>query len=181
MMGAMTSPRHSPPSRNVSPRRSRIPARVDRLLPERAESLALERRVAVAHLPAGEERLQPVVGRAREHHAAQDLAALVRRQRGADRRAMEEPVAGVHELFDRELEALRRLDAGRRLQALGRRQVLQACPEGGFEGRAERVERRLVGLDRRLARVERGAHGRHGEGKRSTTNASRRRARSVAG
>ena len=53
------------------------PGGVDRLLPERAEALALERRVAPAHFPAREEMLEAVVGGARQQHAAQDLAPLV--------------------------------------------------------------------------------------------------------
>ena len=63
----------------AAPRRNRIAAGVDRFLAERAEALALKRRVAVAHFAAREEGLQPVVGRARERHAAQNLAALVGR------------------------------------------------------------------------------------------------------
>ena len=50
----------------------------DRLLTERAESLALKRRVLVPDLAAREERLQPIVGGARQEHAAQQRAALVR-------------------------------------------------------------------------------------------------------
>src|SRR4029450_5168161 len=57
------------------------PRRVDRFLPERAETLALERGVLVADLAAGEERLQPVVSRAGEDHPAQNLEAFLRRQR----------------------------------------------------------------------------------------------------
>ncbi len=77
MSGATTSPRQ-PVGVAVRVAAAQPDAgRVDRFLPERSESLALERRVAVADLAAGEERLQPVVGRARQDHAAQDLAALV--------------------------------------------------------------------------------------------------------
>ncbi len=53
---------------------------VDRLLAETAESLALERRVTVANLAAGEERFQAVVGCAGQDHATQDLPTLVGRE-----------------------------------------------------------------------------------------------------
>ena len=76
--------------------------RVDRLLTERSEPLALERRVAVADFAAGEQASSAaIVGRAGEDHAAQDFAAFVGRQRGADRGAAQEAVAGLHELVDR--------------------------------------------------------------------------------
>ena len=132
--------------------------RVDGFLTERSEPLALKRRVAVADFPAGEERLQPRVGRAGEDHAAQDFAALVGRERGADRGPVEKAVARLHELISSQLKTGGRFDAGRRLQPFGRGDVLQPSPERGVEGRAQRVERRLVGADRALARVERGAH-----------------------
>ena len=114
MSGATTSPRHGrrrPGS--ASPRRSRIAGRVDRLLPERAESLSLERHAAVAHLAAREERLQPVVGRARQDHAAQDLDALLRGQRrprsprgaGTRRRHRAAPAAPVRAAAPRECRA----------------------------------------------------------------------------
>ena len=80
MSGAITSPLPA-----VRRRDSAVAAaqpdgrRVDRFLAERAEALALKRRVAVPHFAAREERLQPVVGRARQRHAAQNLAALVAR------------------------------------------------------------------------------------------------------
>ena len=94
---------------------------------------------------------------------------------------MEKPVAGVHELVNCELEALGRLDARRCLHVLGRRQVLQTRPEGSFEGSAQRFERRLVGLNDDLQASNAARTGATANGKRSVTNASRRRARSVAG
>ena len=100
MSGATTSPRHSPSARYGVAAPQPDAGGVDRLLPERPEALALERRVAVAHLAAGEERLQAVVGGARQHHAAQDLAALVGGERGPDRGAAQEAVAGVDEFLD---------------------------------------------------------------------------------
>ena len=91
--GATTSPRPFAGSarRNVLAAAQADAGGVDRLLPERAEPLPLERRVAVAHFAAGEERLQPVVGRAGQQHAAQDLAPLGRRKGGPDRSAAENP------------------------------------------------------------------------------------------
>ena len=138
---------------------------VDGFLAETPESLALERRVTVANFAAGEERLQPIVGCAGQDHAAQDLSTLVGRERRAERGAAEESVAGLHELLDRTLVALGRLDSGRRLDALGRREVLQSRAECGFEGGSKCVERRLVGPDRALARIESRAHGSNGERK----------------
>ena len=138
---------------------------VDRLLAEAPESLALESRVTVANLAAGEERLETIVGRAGQNHAAKDLSTLVGCQRRAERGAAEETVAGLHELLDRALVALGRLDSGRRLDALGGREVLQSRAECGVEGGSKRVERRLVGPDRALARIERRAHGSDGERK----------------
>ena len=49
---------------------------VDRFLPERTESLALKCGVAIADFAAEKERLQAVIGCAREDQTAQDLAAL---------------------------------------------------------------------------------------------------------
>ena len=113
MIGATTSP-SQPPSRarHAAPRRSRIAARVDRFLPERSESLALERRRAVAHFGSGEERLQPRVGGAREQHAAQDLEPLVVREARGDRFAREEAVARLDGMRRRlRRSARRRADA----------------------------------------------------------------------
>ncbi len=135
------------------------PRGVDGFLPERSKPLALEGRVAVADFPAGEERLQPRVGRAGEDHAAEDLAALVGRERGSDRGAAKEAVARLHELISGQLETRGRFHAGRCLQPFGWRDVLQASPERGLERGAQSIERRFVGSDRALARVERGANG----------------------
>ena len=66
---------------------------IDRFLAERPKPLALKHCVAVLDLPAGKKRFQPVVGRAREQHAAQNFAAFVGGQRGLDRRASEKSVA----------------------------------------------------------------------------------------
>ena len=106
MIGATTSPRQLPAVAVLLAAPQPDARGVDRLLPERSESLALERRVAVADLAAGEERLQPVVGGARQDHAAQDLAPLVGVERGPDRRAAQEAVAGVANLLDRLRNAL---------------------------------------------------------------------------
>ena len=72
--------------------------RVDRLLAEGPEPLPLERCASVPDFAAREERLQPVVGRAREDHAAQDLDALLARERRFDRLAAQETVAGLEQL-----------------------------------------------------------------------------------
>jgi hypothetical protein len=85
--------------------------RVDCLLSERSESLSLKRRVSVAHLTAAKERLQPVVGRPGQQHAAQDLPTLVGRQRGPKRGAPHEGVTRVHDLVDGQGQACGRADA----------------------------------------------------------------------
>src|SRR5207248_9587554 len=71
---------------------------VDGFLTEGTETFSLERDVAVLDLAAGEKRLQPVVGGARQQHAAQDLAALVARERRLDRGATQESIACLEKL-----------------------------------------------------------------------------------
>ena len=117
----MIGPTTSPCQRAVGAAIARAPAqpdgrRVDCLLPERPESLALKRRAAVVHLAAREELLEPVVHGAGEHHAAQDLAPLVGGQRGRNRLACEEAVAGIEKFAPRPLRSARApCDAGRRV------------------------------------------------------------------
>jgi hypothetical protein len=50
---------------------------IDRFLPERSKTLALKRVGAEPHLAAEKERLEAVVGGAREDHAAEDLEAFL--------------------------------------------------------------------------------------------------------
>ena len=90
-------------------------AGVHRFLPERAEPLALERPLAPPDLAAHEELLQSRVDGSRDHHAAQDLAALIGRERGADGLAGEKPVARLDDLGARLLQPFDRRYAGRRL------------------------------------------------------------------
>ena len=77
---------------------------------------------------------------------------------------MEKPVAGVHELFDRELEALGASTPGvvsmRSVGARFCRRVRRAASNAARSGSSDASS----GRDRRLAGVERGAHGSHGEG-----------------
>src|SRR5262249_49081859 len=68
---------------------------VNGFLPEGAKALALKRHLAVPHLTAVEERLEPVVGRPRQDHAAQPLPALVLCQRSTKGFAAQKTVAGV--------------------------------------------------------------------------------------
>src|SRR5438132_1598558 len=89
--------------------------RVDRLLPERPEAFALKRRRSVPDLAAREERFQPIVGRAGQEHAAENLAALVGRQRGFEGSPPEEAVAGVQQLREPLVDARFRRRARRRL------------------------------------------------------------------
>src|SRR5690606_18129495 len=89
-------------------------AGVDGLLAERAEAFPLEGLVAPAHLAAHEELLQAVVDRAREHHAAQDLAPFLARERRADGLARQEAVARLHHLRPRLFQPTDRSRARRR-------------------------------------------------------------------
>jgi hypothetical protein len=73
---------------------------VNGFLAQRAKTFTLKRRVAVSHLGAGEEQLEPVVGGAGEHHAAENLPAFGRGEGCLDGRATQEPVACVEQLFD---------------------------------------------------------------------------------
>ena len=73
----------------------------DRLLPQRAEALALKDAFGVAHFAGIEKGLEAIVGRPREDHAAQDLAPLINRQRRFNRRPAQKSVAVVEQLFAR--------------------------------------------------------------------------------
>ena len=124
---------------------------VDRFLAERAESLALERGGAVLDLAAGEERLQPVVGGARQHHAAQDLDALVAGQRGLNGGAAQKAVARLQQLGVR-VRHPRGGGGPRRRVGQPVRQPARACSRArqlAPQRRAQRLDRRLVA---RLAR-----------------------------
>ena len=105
--------------RNAAPQTN--PGGVDRFLPERAKALPLKCGVTVSHLAAGEESLEPVVGRAGEDHAAEDLAAFVRREAGANLCTPEEPVAGVEEFVHGSASPLDGADAGRGFSEIGQR------------------------------------------------------------
>ncbi len=122
---------------------------VDGLLAQRAKSLPLERRGAVAHIAAGEEQLQPVVRRARERHPAEDLAPFLRRQRQLDGGAVQESVARVDQLVDGGRPALGRGDAWRGVREIGRRHG-----QGPAERRRQRGTR--VGDAVRARQVARG-------------------------
>ena len=74
----------------ASPRRKSPPDRASEILCPGAPSRRID-------LAAEEERLEAVVGGARQQHAAQDLETLVARQRRGDRRAAQEAVAGVEQ------------------------------------------------------------------------------------
>ena len=105
--GASTSPPHGAVGLAIG--RAAVQANgagIDRLLPERAEALALERHVAPAHLAAHEELLEAVVDAARQAHALENLFALGLGQRRLDRRPPQEAVAGVDHFRPRLLEPL---------------------------------------------------------------------------
>jgi hypothetical protein len=118
---------------------------VDRLLTERAKSLALECGPRVADVAAGEEALEPVVGGARQDHPAQDFQPLGSGQRRDDRRAPHEAVAVVNQGAARLLQSGCRGDTRCRLAETGRhrlrrRQTLQLVPDLA----AQCLEGRLV-------------------------------------
>ena len=81
IIGAMTSPAMRRRRRGHSAAPQPDAGRVDRLLAERAEAFALERRVAPADFAAGEELLEAVVDGARQDHPVEDLDPLLAGQR----------------------------------------------------------------------------------------------------
>ena len=120
--------------------------RVDRFLAERAEALALKGLHAPAHLAAHEELLQPVVDGAGEAHAAQDLLALVARERRGERLALQPAVTGLGDLRPRLFEAADGRHTRRRLvEGLAARYVaVEPAGEFAAEHRPQRLEPGLV-------------------------------------
>ncbi len=96
---------------------------------QRAEALALERHAPVAHIPAEKQRFELVVRRAGQHHAAQQLAALVAAQRRGDRLATQKAVDGRDELFAGLLQPLPRGHPRRGLGRVGRRIDVEAATQ----------------------------------------------------
>ena len=130
--------------------------RVDRLLPERPESLPLERCAVVPDLAPREERLQAVVGGAGEQHSAEDLDAFRGRERRLDRLAAEEPVARLQELRLGLLDPRVDRDPRRRLVETLRRQVIDRVQQRFGERAAESLDGVLVAAGvRRRDRAER--------------------------
>ena len=134
-------------------------AGIDRLLPERAEALSLKRHALVPHLISDEERLQAVVGRARQEHSPQDLDALVACERCGDRLAATESVAVPRELLPRLVEALLDRSAGRRFRKSFGRSSGELSRERAREEGAQRLDR--CGIPARVGRADRlkGEHG----------------------
>src|SRR5690606_1989030 len=145
---------------------------VDRLLSKRPESLALERRIAVTNLPAAEEHLQPVVGGAREDHAAQDLAPLGCGERRANRRAAQKAVAGRDEFLDGSRESLLAGYPRRGLLHIVWNLPAKPRPEFGSQPLADGLDRGLVGGRGSFGRGERLAS--HGHRERETLGHERR-------
>src|SRR5207248_11271126 len=99
---------------------------------------------AVAHFAAEEEGLEPIVGRACENHAAEDLNALVGRQRRLDRHASEESVALLDERRVRLGESPLRAHARRGLrQSARKRRLYEPLGQLAAEPRPQRFESRL--------------------------------------
>ena len=140
MSGAITSPVQPSAVRVLLATPQPDPRGVDRLLSQRAESLALKGRFTEPHLTAHEERLQPVVGGAREEHAAQDLAPLVGRQGRVDRRPPQETVTGVADLLDGLRKAPAGDDARGRVAEAGGKELREAPFERRREGTAKIVD-----------------------------------------
>ena len=140
MSGAMTSPVPAAGRAVAVPTPQPDSRGVDRLLSERAESLALKGRAPESHFPAREERLQAIVGGTREEHPAQDLAPLISVQRRLDRRPPQEAVTGVADLLDRLRKTLPGGDARRRVAEAGRQELGEALFERRQEGAAQVVD-----------------------------------------
>ncbi len=133
---------------------------VDRLLPERTESLPLKRRLSVPHFAAEEERLQAIVRCARERHASEDLEPLVPRQRSLDGDAAQKTVAGVDQFFNRLRPPRSGVHPRRRLGQPGWRRRQRASKRRRQLGPCARDVRfaREIASDR-LQRRHRGGHG----------------------
>ena len=114
--------------------------RVNGLLPQRSESLALKRGVAEPDFAAGEQGFQAVVGGARQDHAAQDLAALAGGERGPDRGPAQEAIARRDDFRDGGREARLGRHTGSGLAQPARRQRIQPVREGGRKRPAQIVE-----------------------------------------
>ena len=125
---------------------------VDGFLTQRAKALPLKRGVLVADLACREEGLQTVVGRARQHHAAQDLEPLLFGERGRDRLAAQKAVAGVEQLRARLMEAFLDRDAGRRFRKSLRRRTGQLATQGLRERFSQRLDR--VGVSAGIAAAD---------------------------
>ena len=174
MIGATTSPVQPSAVRVLLATPQPDPRGVDRLLSQRAESLALKGRFAEPHLPAHEERLQAVVGGAREEHAAQDLAALVGRQGGLDRRPPQEAVTGVADLLDCLGKALAGDDARGRVAEAGGKELREALFERRREGTAKIVDG--LGVEQRTADRGPRTRGRDGFERRDGRGGGKRKA-----
>jgi hypothetical protein len=115
---------------------------------------------AVADFAGGEQRLQAVVGGARQQHAAQHLEALVAGERRLDGGAAQEAVAVVEQRSHRlSRSASPPMSAAscRQCPAAGR--AAPASPELAAQRRPERVDVRLTArlgaAGHRITRVER--------------------------
>ena len=118
---------------------------VDRFLSKRSESLALKRHSPIPDVAAGEERLEAIVGGAREDHPAQDLESFLAGDRGDDRLAAEEPVAVVEDRTSRLLKPACRGHARRRLtEAHGNAAAIHDALQLPLEIGAQRFDARLV-------------------------------------
>ena len=152
---------------------------VHRFLAQGTEALALETPRRHSGLPAGEKRLQPVVGGAREHHPAQNLAMFVWRQRRADGSTPKN--ASRRSRFPR----LRRQATTRRRPVSRHRTPKVQGPAGSAAAAApaDRLRKLLQRLQDKPPphrRLERQTPCWRANGKRSVRKAPKRRARFIA-
>jgi hypothetical protein len=95
----------------------------------------------VADLAAREEGLQTVVGGARQNHAAQDLPALVVRERRADRLAPDESVARVYDRLFLVPQPRSRGNAGTRFAGPARNRNLKRFAQRHAQRLPQRFDR----------------------------------------
>ena len=140
---------------------------VDGFLPQRAKALALKGRAFEADLAADEELFEPVVHGARQHHASEDVAPLVGRQRSRNAFARKKTVAGLEQLFSCFVQSLGRLDARRSVRQAGAVQPSQLDCERGTEAAGELLDRgRILARLTESPSLDRALH--HRKGKRKT-------------
>ena len=119
---------------------------VDRFLSERAKSLALKGHAFELHVASDEQLLETIVHGTRQHHAAQDLAPLFRRERRGDGCPCEKAVHVFEQLLTGCLQTRLRGDAGRRLWDIRRSKPRHRLPERATELLRELFDGRRISI-----------------------------------